>query len=66
MNLATVEAVVHRLFADADFRAQAIADPASALVQYDLGETERTALTKLCAQLSGRSPNPEAALGSWW
>ena len=66
MNLAMVEAVVHRLFADADFRTKAIADPASTLAQYDLGETERTALTKLCGRLSDGSVEPETQLDRWW
>ena len=68
MNLQAVEIVVRRLFTDADFRTQAIADPATALAEYRLAAEERVALTKLCGQLqlAGggiKVPQPSAP---WW
>ncbi|HEX5502764.1 MAG TPA: Os1348 family NHLP clan protein [Thermomicrobiales bacterium] len=53
MNLYAIETVVRRLFADAAFRAAAVADPAAALAEYRLAAEEQAALTKLCAQLAG-------------
>lgn len=65
MNLATVEGIVHRLFTDGDFRSQAVADPASTLAQFELGASEMTALTKLCARLSDGSLEPDSKLDRW-
>lgn len=53
MNLHAIETVVRRLFADAEFRAAALADPAAALAEYRLAADEQAALTKLCLQLDG-------------
>jgi hypothetical protein len=66
MNLQAVEMVVRRLFTDAEFRARAIADPATTLVEYRLAAEERIALTKLCVQLAGgglKVPGPSVV---WW
>jgi hypothetical protein len=52
VDLQNLEAVVRRLFSDAEFRATAIANPSSALAAYDLGSDDRLALTKLCAELA--------------
>ena len=51
MNLQAIETVVRRLFSDAEFRSQAIADPSAALAEYRLAASEQAALTKLCEQI---------------
>ena len=67
MNLQAIEIVVRRLFSDAAFRAQAVADPASALAEYRLAAEERTALTKLCVQLAdGPTDSKPTSAGFWW
>ena len=71
MNLYAIETVVRRLFADAEFRAAALADPASALAEYRLEAAERQALTKLCLQLAGGPQVLQARRGAtvnwlWW
>jgi hypothetical protein len=68
MNLQAIETIVRRLFSDAAFRAEAIADPATALAEYRLAADERKALTKLCVQMAGNgSPAGGATqLGGWW
>ncbi len=69
MNLQAIEAIVRRLFSDADFRARAIAEPATALAEYRLAAEEQAALAKLCAQLAA---GPQALQrgnvrgGYWW
>lgn len=55
MNLRVVEGVVRRLFADADFRSRAIADPSAALSEYRLSQDEHVALTKLCLNMADGS-----------
>lgn len=67
MNMQVIETVVRRLFSDAAFRAQAIADPATALTDYRLAVTERQALTKLCLQLnSGGTRIEDKVTYGWW
>ena len=66
MNLQTIETLVRRLFNDATFRAQAIADPASALAEYRLAAEERTALTKLCVQLAEGPTTGKPTNAMWW
>jgi hypothetical protein len=66
MNLHAIETVVRRLFSDAEFRTQAIADPSAALEEYHLAAAERTALTKLCVQMAnGVSVTDKQQLGFW-
>ncbi|MDI3339976.1 MAG: hypothetical protein QJR03_05525 [Sphaerobacter sp.] len=68
MDLRTVETIIRRLFTDAEFRSQAIADSASALSEYRLGPAEHAALSKLCLQLAGGqklNAGPVTSLG-WW
>ena len=45
MNLQAIEVVVRRLFSDAEFRAAAIADPATALAEYRLAAEECSVLS---------------------
>jgi hypothetical protein len=69
MNLQAIETVVRRLFADAEFRAAALADPSKALEEYRLAADERAALTKLCLQMGGGAGLLErriTVLGFWW
>jgi hypothetical protein len=68
MNLQTIETVVRRLFSDTTFRAQAIANPATALAEYRLAASERQALTKLCLQLNsgGTSTEDKVQASGWW
>lgn len=68
MNLQAIETIVRRLFSDAEFRAQAIADPATALAEYRLAADEQRALTKLCVQLAGdgRLAASGAQASYWW
>ncbi|MDP9373685.1 MAG: hypothetical protein M3Q65_14780 [Chloroflexota bacterium] len=69
MNLQAIEAIVRRLFSDADFRARAIAEPAAALAEYRLAAEEQAALTKLCAQLAAGPQGVQASVGTrgmWW
>ena len=66
MNLQAVEIIVRRLFTDAEFRARALADPGTALVEYRLAAEEQIALTRLCVQLAGgglKIPGPSIV---WW
>ena len=65
MNMLAIETVVRRLFSDATFRAQAIADPTAALAEYRLAATERQALTKLCLQLNAGGTTVKEQ-GWWW
>ena len=68
MNLQAIETIVRRLFSDAAFRAEAIADPATALAEYRLAAEEQRALTKLCVQLAGdgRLAGAATQLSGWW
>jgi len=66
MNMQAIEAVVRRLFSDATFRADAIADPAAALAEYRLAAAEQQALTKLCAQLGGGGQLAMIRSAGWW
>lgn len=67
MNLQAIETVVRRLFSDATFRAEALADPSAALAEYRLAAAERAALTKLCVQMaSGATVTDKQQLGIWW
>jgi len=67
MNLQAIDMIVRRLFSDADFRAQAIADPAAALAEYRLAAAEQQALTKLCIRLAdGQLAMTGPKVGSWW
>ncbi|HEY8599038.1 MAG TPA: hypothetical protein VIL85_11445 [Thermomicrobiales bacterium] len=66
MNLQAIDMIVRRLFSDADFRSQAIADPAAALAEYRLAAAEQQALTKLCVRLADGQmavPGPKVV---WW
>jgi hypothetical protein len=67
MNLQAIETIVRRLFSDAAFRAEAIADPATALAEYRLAAGEQRALTKLCVQMAGDGrPVPSGPQALWW
>ena len=68
MNMQVIETVVRRLFSDAAFRAQAIANPAASLAGYRLAAPERQALTKLCLQLNigGTSVEDKVQTAGWW
>jgi hypothetical protein len=66
MNLQVIEAVVRRLFSDAEFRARAIADPSVALAEYRLAADDQRALTKLCVQLAANGPAPTGPQSFWW
>ena len=68
MNMQAIEAVVRRLFSDAAFRAEAIANPATTLAEYRLAASEQQALTKLCLQLNmgGRTLEDEERANAWW
>ena len=66
MNLQAIETVVRRLFSDAEFRSQAIADPSAALAEYRLAAGEQAALTKLCVQMASGAPiDDKQQLGYW-
>ncbi len=66
MNLQAIETVVRRLFSDAEFRSQAIADPSAALAEYRLAASEQAALTKLCVQMANGAPvGDKQQLGFW-
>lgn len=69
MDLRTIETVVRRLFTDAEFRARAVEDSASALSEYRLGSAEHAALSKLCLQLAGGTKlnaGPIGPMGYWY
>lgn len=66
MNLQAIEIVVRRLFSDAVFRAQAIADPQAALAEYRLAAAEQQALTKLCLRLADGTASPTGPKAYWW
>ena len=65
MNLRTLESVVRRLSADAEFRKQVVADPAGALSEYRLAEEERVAVAKLSVQMAG-GPGLYAKPAGYW
>jgi hypothetical protein len=66
MNVLAIEAVVRRLFSDAEFRTRAIADPSAALAEYHLATAERAALSKLCVQMvNGAAVTDKQQLGFW-
>lgn len=65
MNLNAIETVVRRLFSDAAFRAQAIADPSAALEGYGLAAAEQDALTKLCVQMANGATTDNIATTFW-
>jgi hypothetical protein len=68
MNMQAIEAVVRRLFSDAAFRAEAIAEPVTALAEYRLAGSEQRALTTLCLQLNmgGQSVEDKVQASGWW
>ncbi len=67
MNLQAIDMVVRRLFSDADFRSQAIADPTTTFAEYRLAAAEQQALTKLCVRLAdGQMAMTGPKVGSWW
>lgn len=47
-----IEAIVRRIFSDAEFRQAAVEDPRATLEQYELSEAERRSLVKLCGTLA--------------
>jgi hypothetical protein len=65
VELQNVEAVVRRLFSDAEFRATAIASPSTALAAYELQSDEQVALTKLSAQLAD-GENIGMSINGYW
>jgi hypothetical protein len=66
VNLHAIETVVRRLFSDAAFRARAIADPSAALAEYHLAAAERTALARLCVQLTADGSVSTKQQLWWW
>lgn len=52
MDLQSVEAVVRRLFSDAEFRASASVNSSVAFAEYHLDGEQEAALSKLCESLS--------------
>ena len=66
MNLHAIDTIVRRLFSDANFRAQAIADPAAALAEYRLAAVEQQALTKLCVRLADGQLAMTGPKIGWW
>lgn len=66
MDLQNVEAVVRRLFSDAEFRAMAIASPSTAFASYGLRSDEHQALTKLCVQLANGENVGASPQGLWF
>ncbi|HUY99866.1 MAG TPA: hypothetical protein VMU89_05915 [Thermomicrobiaceae bacterium] len=65
MNLHTLETVVRRLYADAEFRKAVVSDPVGALSEYRLVEAERVAVTKLSVQMAG-GPSFYAKPAGFW
>jgi hypothetical protein len=66
MNLQAIETVVRRLFSDAEFRAQVIAEPAAVLDEYRLADSERDVLIRLCDHLaSGETVTGKQRFGAW-
>lgn len=65
MNLDQLQHIVRRLFTDAEFRAQAIADPGKALSAYHLTAEEHVALGKLCARMADGPSGQVRPQGIW-
>lgn len=65
MDLQNIEAVVRRMFSDAEFRSTAIANPEAAFAAFNLGSDEQEALTKLCAQLANGEEVGARPMGLW-
>ncbi|HET9014384.1 MAG TPA: hypothetical protein VFN57_02225 [Thermomicrobiaceae bacterium] len=66
MNLRTLEAVVRRMYADAEFRKAVVTDPVGALSEYRLAEEERVAVSKLSLQLAGGTRFNVTSMGYWF
>ncbi len=65
MNLTAIEIVVRRIFSDAEFRARALANPTTALAEYQLAAAEQQALTKLCLRMAD-GQNAVVPNFYWW
>ncbi len=61
-----METVVRRLVSDAEFRAVAMANPESALAEFDLGADAQAAVSKLSGQIADDNDFGDVHFGSWY